>query len=250
MGVSMKKDKQKSLKTITLDKNRLKQEMKLHTGSGVNGSCTYDDVAEILGYANGKTIINKKYTFPVNSVCNLCDKWKVRLNYLTGFDEFRNDDDFYKLCFEKGKGSIDFYCNFIEMLGFKNPKNDCFFVYSIPKNEYKKSFSKYGSLLPNNLKYLLRTSDNVIDIIVTSEKDLALVKYGFLYVCYFVIKNKNDEPLGIISYYEIEKIINILKDNAFNLFNAFIDVRNNHIVSDLHDKTEIQKYYDSLKHLE
>lgn len=205
MGVIGIMSSQKSLKTITLDKNRLKQEMKLHTGRGINGGCTYDDVAEILGYANGKTIINKNYTFSETEINKLCSAWGVRVEYLQGFDEWRTDFEYNDLLFEEEQQLNSFRRDFLSSL-------DIAYSYSILcpclQEQWVKDFSQY--------KYFFDEQKNIYYIVLENAEMLETfyLNYNLRFKGYYLFTNTNNEIVNIIDSDVFAEIMDILRENA------------------------------------
>lgn len=213
MGDSMKKDKQKSLKTITLDKNRLKQEMKLHTGSGVNGSCTYDDVAEILGYASGKTIINKKYTFTEKEIKKLCAKWNVRCDYIKGVDDWRTKDDYEHFLDIRFATNIQNEHIFFDSLNIKHD----FMIFALcPADKWQDSFKNYFYFWDSlsSMYYIKMNSTEMVEIFDNN--------YLLDIDMFYVFKNTDDEIINIINQKTWRYIIDVLRDNAIKGFYDFL----------------------------
>jgi hypothetical protein len=213
MGGSMKKDKQKSLKTITLDKNRLKQEMKLHTGSGVNGSCTYDDVAEILGYANGKTIINKKYTFTEDEIKKLCSAWDIRIEYIIGLDEWRTDWDYKSIELKDEIHINDLKRNFFSSL-------DIEYSYVVlcpcPKDRFCEDFKIYNYFYDSaNEIYYIRLKD-------AEMLENFYLKYDLRFYTYYLFKNEDDEVVNVVDEKTFKDILEILMNNAIKGLGDFL----------------------------
>lgn len=249
MGFMMKKASQKSLKTVTLDKSRLKQEMTLHPGNGKNHTCIYKDVANLLGYENAKSIINKHYTFPVEQVNRLCAAWGVRSEYLQGLDDFRSDDDLYRyLALSIGQEQANTTKHFLNSIGFDFVPG---FIFSIPKSKYKKSYANYGTLLEDSgFKDLVTHTDkDNIDICMTDIKGARkLMELGFMYNTYYIFRDDTGEPIGILDVFEMNLILDILKDNAYKTIMAFSRLRNNWIDKSVLDNSEYCKnYFNAVK---
>ena len=209
MGVLMKKASEKSSKTITLDRSRLKQEMSFHPGSGVNQTCIYDDVAKLLGYSHGKTLNNKKFSFTSDEVDNLCAAWGVRSEYLQGLDDWRTQQDYDLFLMRKFAFDIKSQHVFFDSLDIKHD----FVIFALcPKEKWLDSFSSYFYFWneKSEMYYIKMTSTEMVEIFDNN--------YLLDIDMFYVLKTADDEIIKMINQETWRKIINVLRENAIKGF--------------------------------
>lgn len=203
---------QKSPKTITFEKSRLKDEMKLHTGSGVNNACTYDDVAKILGFSSGKTIINKNYTFKLPIAEKLSSAWGVRLEYLQGLDDFRTQDEYLDFLFQDRKDHAKMREMFFKGLGL-DYKMSALVV--CDKSEWKKQFAK----LPH--KYIPENEFYVIS--VTSRENFRMFVENKLYPeTYYIFCDTDDNVVNVLDSSSFDNVYELLRENTLNVLEMLL----------------------------
>lgn len=203
---------QKSPKTITFEKSRLKDEMKLHTGSGVNNACTYDDVAKILGFSSGKTIINKNYTFKLPIAEKLSSAWGVRLEYLQGLDNFRTQSDFADFVFKDKKERALMRDDFFRGLGIDYKIARLSFC---DKAEWKKDFEK----LPH--KYIPEQDYYVISV-TSREIERLMAENGLLAETYYLFLDNDDNIVNVIDRFSFDDIYEMLRVNVFSILETVL----------------------------
>ena len=209
----MKNDIKKSRKKVTLDENRLNEEKKFHPGSGKNNTCTYDDIAMIMGYENGKTINNNKFTFPLTRVNKLCAAWNVRIEYLQGLDDWRTTEDFEHFLDVKLATDIKSEHDFFDSLGINF---DFVFLALCPKDKWIDSFSDYFYFWDEvtEMYYIKMTSTEMIEIF---DND-----YLLDIVLFYLIKDSDDKIVKIINQSTWRTIINLIKENTIKQFYDFL----------------------------
>lgn len=210
----MKKDTKKSPKTITLDKNRLQTEMKLHPGSGKNQTCIYDDVATLMGYENAKTINNYKYTFPIDKVNKLCAAWGVRSEYLQNIDDWRTQDDFFEFLWADDLKIAQKIARFLDILDLNYKYT---YIFNFSKNDFKDSYLDFGEIF-------LQTDTHILLEIQTYQAFAHFLRLGLLPNLYLTFLDDDFNVCGILSSDEFSEIIKPIQELATNTVSKIANI--------------------------
>ena len=182
-----------SHKKMNILKNVLREEMKLHYGSGINGKCLIDDVAEIMHIARG-TFANSGrnqafYTVSREQCLSLCDAWGIRSEYLCGIDNIRTNEDLYNSFDDALKQKFKNTMTFCKMLGYD--------VHLLTRHIDDYGISERIEIKPNDENITKNKSCLTFDIY------------------------KDNLKICTINCFELSDMIKTLLDNASNILNIY-----------------------------